>query len=517
MSQELIINSTQGGAVTIALLREKKLVELHQESGSNGFLVGDVYLGTVNKLMPGLNAAFVDVGHERDAFLHYLDLGKQVKSLSKFTKLVRNGKPDSIIRNEDLDEDIEKNGKVGQVLNRFQQVVVQVAKEPIANKGPRLTSEISLAGRFLVLMPFDEGINISKKISKPDERTRLKKLVQSLKPKNFAVILRTNAEGASEEDLIKDMADLIERWEHLYTQLKTATPPQKILGESERTLTLIRDLVNEDYSAIHVNDSFLFSEIKGYLKAKEPELEKIVKLYAGKQPIFENFDIDKQIKTSFGKEINFYGGCYLIIEHTEALHVIDVNSGNIAGKEINQEENALKVNLEAATEIARQLRLRDMGGIIVIDFIDLKNPGNRRQVYERLKEEMDNDKAKHKILPMSPFGLVQITRQRVRPEMAIQTTEKCPTCKGTGEIQNTVSMVDEIETRVKYLIENMHISNFTLEIHPYMAAYLKQGILNSTRVKWYFKYKKWIKIKAVQSMHMVEYRFINNSGEEIHV
>ena len=232
MSQELIINSTQGGAVTIALLRDKKLVELHQESGSNGFLVGDVYLGTVNKLMPGLNAAFVDVGHERDAFLHYLDLGKQVKSLSKFTKLVRNGKPDSIIRNEDLDQDIEKNGKVGQVLNRFQQVVVQVAKEPIANKGPRLTSEISLAGRFLVLMPFDEGINISKKISKPDERTRLKKLVQSLKPKNFAVILRTNAEGASEEDLIKDMADLIDRWEHLYTQLKTATPPQKILGES---------------------------------------------------------------------------------------------------------------------------------------------------------------------------------------------------------------------------------------------------------------------------------------------
>lgn len=517
MSQELIINSTQGGAVTIALLRDKKLVELHQESGSNGFLVGDVYLGTVNKLMPGLNAAFVDVGHERDAFLHYLDLGKQVKSLAKYTKLVRNGKPDSIIRNEDLEEDIEKNGKVGQVLNRFQQVVVQVAKEPIANKGPRLASEISLAGRFLVLMPFDEGINISKKISKPDERTRLKKLVQSLKPKNFAVILRTNAEGASEEDLSKDMADLIERWEHLYTQLKTATPPQKILGESERTLTLIRDLVNEDYSAIHVNDSFLFNEIKSYLKAKEPELEKIVKLYNGKQPIFENFDIDKQIKTSFGKEINFYGGCYLIIEHTEALHVIDVNSGNIAGKEINQEENALKVNLEAATEIARQLRLRDMGGIIVIDFIDLKNPGNRRQVYERLKEEMDNDKAKHKILPMSPFGLVQITRQRVRPEMAIQTTEKCPTCKGSGEIQNTVSMVDEIETRIKYLIENMHISNFTLEIHPYMAAYLKQGFLNSTRVKWYFKYKKWIKIKAVQSMHMVEYRFINSSGEEIHV
>ncbi|MES2382245.1 MAG: Rne/Rng family ribonuclease [Bacteroidota bacterium] len=516
MSNEIIINTDQAGNVHIALMRDKKLIELHHEKADNAFLVGDIYLGTVNKIMVGLNSAFVDVGHEKDAFLHYHDLGPQIQSLHKYTKLVRNGKQNSGIEDDVMEPDIEKHGKINTLLSRFQQVVVQVVKEPISNKGPRLSSEISLPGRFIVLIPFDNNISISKKIVKHDERNRLKKLMQTIKQPNFGVIIRTNAEGVSVEELQKDLEELMAKWEIVYTQLKTAKPPQKLLGESERTLTLIRDLVNEDFTGIHVNDSFLYNEIKNYVKSKSPQLEKIVKHYTNtKQSIFEHFDIDKQIKASFGKEANFMGGCYLIIEHTEAMHVIDVNSGNMSGKNEAQEENALRINLEAASEIARQLRLRDMGGIIVVDFIDQKTSGNRKLVYEKLKEEMKSDRAKHKILPMSPFGLVEITRQRVRPEMTVITTEKCPTCRGTGEIQNSVVLLDEIENQVKYLIENVRHKGFSLELNPYLVAYFTKGGLKSPRMKWFLRYKRWIKIKPVNSLSMLDYRFIDRDGEAV--
>lgn len=517
MNYELIINTHPGGGVEIALLRDKKLIELHHEKADNNFAVGDVYLGTVNKLMPGLNAAFVDVGHEKDAFLHYLDLGPQVKSQLKFIKELRNNAKAGVWPALKSNEpNIEKTGKIPQVLQRMQQVVVQVTKEPISNKGPRLTSQLSLAGRYVVLMPFDESISVSKKIVKTEERIRLKKLVQSIKPANFGVIVRTVAENQSVEELHNDLKDLMDRWEKLCEQLKTATPPQKILGESERTLTLVRDLLNEDFTGIHVNDNFLCNQIKTYVEAKAPHLGKLVRLYTGKQSIFDYFGIDKQIKTAFGKEVNFMGGSYLIIEHTEALHVIDVNSGSIVGRDINQEENALKVNMEAAAEIARQLRLRDMGGIIVVDFIDQKTAGNKRQVYEKLKEEMKSDRAKHKILPMSPFGLVQITRQRVRPEMNVITTEKCPTCKGTGEISSSVVIVDEIENRLKYFIENMNMKgSITIEAHPYISAYLTKGFLSSVRIKWLKNYRRLIRVKGVESLNFGEYRFINSAGEEI--
>jgi ribonuclease G len=516
VNYELIINSNPSGGIDIALLKNKKIIELHHEKENNNYLVGDIFFGTVGKIMPGLNAAFVDVGHEKDAFLHYLDLGPQINSLSKFVRMLRNDKPKSFELSEKyIEEDIQKNGKITQILKRNQQVLVQVSKEPISNKGPRLSSEISLAGRFLVLIPFDNAISISKKIAKNEERKRLKEAVAAIKPEHFGVIIRTNAEGVSIEDLQNDLKDLHNKWKEMCSVLIEAVPPQKVLGENNRTLTLVRDLVNEEYIGIHVNDPFLFNKIKVYLQSNSLELAKIVKLYNGKVPMFEHFSIDKQIKTSFGKEVNFMGGSYLIIEHTEALHVIDVNSGNIANKGENQEENALKVNIEAVEEIARQLRLRDMGGIIVLDLIDLKNAGNRREVYEKLKEAMKSDRAKHKILPMSPFGLIQITRQRVRPEMAVEVMEKCPACMGSGEIQSSVTILDEIETQLNYLIENLHLKGLSIEVHPYIAAFITQGYFKSPRFKWWFKYKQWIKIKPNPSLHLVTSRFLNSSGEEI--
>jgi ribonuclease G len=516
VNYELIINSNPSGGVDIAILKDRKLIELHHEKVDNNFQVGDVYLGTVGKIMPGLNAAFIDVGHEKDAFLHYLDLGPQFQSTQKFTRILRSSHPkENSIRAEHLEVDINKGGKINELLKRNQQVLIQVSKEPISNKGPRLTSELSLAGRFLVMMPFDNSISISKKIVKQDERKRLKEAVNAIRPENFGVIIRTNAEGESIEDLQNDLKDLMGKWNEMCKQLKDAKPPQKVLGENDRTLTLVRDLVNETYTNIQINDNFLYNKIKNYLKSKSPELENIVKLYTGKLPIFEQFGVEKQIKTSFGKEVNFMGGSYLIIEHTEALHVIDVNSGNTSNKGENQEENALKVNIEAVEEIARQLRLRDLGGIIVIDLIDLKTAGNRKLVYERLKDVMKTDRAKHKILPMSPFGLIQITRQRVRPEMAVVTNEKCPSCMGSGEIQSSVSIVDDIESHIKYLIENLNLKGFSIEVHPFLAAFLKDSWLRSPRFRWWRQYKQWINVVPNQSMHLINYKFIDAKGEEV--
>lgn len=514
MSSELFVSSDSSGVV-IALTVNKKLTELHQEKNSNNFSVGDIYLGVVNKIMPGLNAAFINVGHERDAFLHYLDLGPQIKSLIKYSRQVQGGS----IKTSDLskfepEKDIDKTGKITTVLGKEKQLLVQIVKEPIQSKGPRLSSQISLAGRFLVLVPFSNSITVSKKIKRNEERVRLKQLFQGIRGNQFGVIVRTVAEGANLEDVERDYYDLVEKWESIFKQLKKASPPQKILGESDRFISMLRDMLNDDFSGIHVNDPYVFQQVKLYIKTIAPHLEKIVKLHHGKTSIFEHFGVEKQIKTAFGKEVVFSGGSYLIIEHTEAMHVIDVNSGGKTVVEKNQEENALNVNLEAADEIARQLRLRDMGGIVVIDFIDLKNAGNRRQVYERLKEAMKNDKAKHKILPMSQFGLVQITRQRVRPETNVVTTEVCAMCNGTGQSAASILLVDEIEKNMEYLYEELNIKSITLQVHPYIESYLTKGV-KSKRFNWFLKYGKWIKIKPVSSYYLSEYHFFDKNGEEV--
>ncbi|MEW6470060.1 MAG: Rne/Rng family ribonuclease [Bacteroidota bacterium] len=515
MNNELIIDAKQA-EVTIAILSDKRLVELHREKSNNNYVVGDIFLGRVKKIMPGLNAAFVDVGYEKDAFLHYLDLGPQVNSLNKYTKLVMQNKMNTpSLDNFNLEKDIHKDGKITQVLQSGMQVLVQIAKEPISTKGPRISSELSLAGRYIVLVPFSDKISVSQKVKKNEERTRLKRLLQSILPKNFGVIIRTVAENKSVADLHADLNDLVQKWNTLYANLRNkAVPPQKMLGEVDRTAAILRDLMNSSFSGIHVNDQKLFDDIKNFLHAKAPEQEKIVKLYKGNAPIFEHFGVEKQIKALFGKNVTMKSGAYLIIEHTEAMHVIDVNSGNRARSENSQETNALEVNLEAAAEVARQLRLRDMGGIIVVDFIDMHNPENRKQLYEKLRDEMKHDRAKHNILPPSKFGLIQITRQRVRPEMNIVTVEKCPSCGGAGEVQAPILVIDQMENDLRYILKEQNHKNVTLCVHPFLEAYLTKGFFSNIKKTWARKYGKF-NLQPSNSVQFLEYHFLDKNEEEL--
>jgi len=507
INKDLIINVTSS-EIVIALLEDKQLVELSEEKSNPDFIgaVGDIYLGRVRKLMPGLNAAFVDVGYEKDAFLHYLDLGPQFSSLSAYLLHALQGKQITPLQDFKLSPDIDKNGKIADVLKSGQKVLVQIAKEPISTKGPRLTSEISIAGRNIVLVPFSDKVSVSQKIKSNEEKTRLKKLILSIKPNNYGVIIRTVAEGKKAALLDAELRSLLDKWENAFLNIKNFNVPKRIIGEINRTSAILRDILNSQFNSIIVNDEQVFEDIKDYITTIAPEKEKIVKLYNGRTPLFEHLNIDKQIRGLFGKTVTMRNGAYLIIEHTEALHVIDVNSGNRSKKSPNQESNALEVNLSAAEEIARQLRLRDMGGIIVIDFIDMHSPENKQTVYEKLKSAMASDRTKHNILPLSKFGLMQITRQRVRPEMAIKTKETCPTCKGSGEIAPSMPLVEMIENNLRYALTLKDLGRVTLKVHPFVAAFLNQGAY-SIKLKWWIKYKVRIKVVAVPEYTIHEFNY----------
>ncbi len=514
MNRELIIDSNLS-EVSIALLEDKSLVELHKEQINNKFSVGDVFLGKVKKIMPGLNAAFVDVGYEKDAFLHYLDLGPQIRTFNKYVKLGLLDKA-NLTSHEAIrpEKDIVKSGKITQVLVSGQQILVQIAKEPISTKGPRISTEISFPGRFIVLLPFSSKISISQKIKSREERDRLKRLISSIKPNNYGVIIRTVAENKKVAELDADLRDLTGKWESIIKKLSHLKAPAKVLSELDRTSQLLRDLLNESFNTIHINDPVLFEETKAYIGTIAPDKKDIVKRYKGNTPIFEHYSIEKQLRSSFGKTVTIKSGVYLVIEHTEALHVIDINSGHRVNKDNSQEENALIVNSEAAVEVARQLRLRDMGGIIVVDFIDLNDAKNRRALYQKIKDEMSKDRAKHTILPPSKFGLVQITRQRVRPEMIVPVLEKCPTCNGTGQIKSSMILMDDIENNLNYLIQDQNESSLTLGVHPYIDSYLTKSFM-SIQMRWFLKYKKWIKIRTMKDYQLMEFNFFNKNGDLI--
>ena len=496
------------------MLEDKKLVELHQESHDASFTVGDLYLGKVKKLVPGMNAAFVDVGFEKDGFLHYTDLSPYVRSILKFTAQSVADKSEGIpdFGRFQTEAEIIKTGKISEVLNGKPNVLVQILKEPIAAKGPRLSCEISLPGRFVVLTPFNDIVAVSRKIHSSDERKRLQKIVEAIKTKNFGVIVRTAAEGKNTAELHEDLNNLINMWQQIQHNLKSAVPPAKILGETDKTTSILRDLLNADFNRIVVNDKNIYNDALAYIQKVSPEKADIISFYQNGSPIFDSFGVTKQVKGSFGKTVNLASGAYLIIEHTEALHVIDVNSG-YKSVSTNQEENALQTNLEAAEEIARQLRLRDLGGIIVCDFIDMKLPDNKRRLAEAVEEFMRADRAKHAILPISKFGLMQITRQRMKPEVNINTQEVCASCNGTGKVSSALILEDEIEKNLSYLVMQKH-NGLTISVHPIMEAYLRKG-LPSRRMKWSWKYKQKIKVKPNTSYHLTEYHFFDNHEEEI--
>ncbi len=514
MNKELIINAAPSG-VEIAFLEDKKLVELHSEKTDANFAVGDLYLGKVKKLIPGLNAAFVDVGFEKDAFLHYTDLSPYIRSILKFTQLAMHDKEENgfDFGNFRSEPEIVKTGKINEVLNGKPNVLVQILKEPIAAKGPRLSCELSLPGRFVVVTPFNEIVAVSKKIHSSEERKRLHKIVEAIRPKNFGVIVRTAAEGKTTAELHQDMLSLVDTWKTIQANLKNAQAPIRIMSEENKTTSILRDLLSADFNKVVVNDKTLFSVTQSYIQRIAPDKTDIVSFYQNGLPIFDQFGVTKQVKSSFGKTVNLPSGAYLIIEHTEALHVIDVNSGYKSVSN-NQEENALETNLEAAEEIARQLRLRDIGGIIVVDFIDMKLPDNKRKVHEAMEGYMKTDRAKHSVLPISKFGLSQITRQRMRPEVNINTSEDCPACSGTGKVSSTLLLEDEIEKRLSYLITHGH-KNLTLIVHPIVYAYLTKGFFSSILKKWKRKYKTNLKAKANTNCHLIDFKFYNEHEEEI--
>jgi ribonuclease G len=516
MNKELIINAS-GEGVEIALLEDKKLVELHYERGQDQFAVGDLYLGKVKKLMPGLNAVFVDVGYEKDAFLHYTDLSPHLKSLIKFSKQAVEG---NTPWGEDLgkfknEAEILKSGKITEVFTGKPEIIVQILKEPISSKGPRLSCEVSLPGRFVVVTPFNDVVAISRKIHSSEERKRLQRIVEGIKPKNFGVIVRTAAEGKATAELHADILELEQMWKNLQKNLKGAKAPQMVLSEQDKTTSILRDLLNDSFQKVVVNDKNIQAIAREYISKVSPGQEDIVSLHTATQPIFDTYGVTKQVKGAFGKTVNLNSGAYLIIEHTEALHVIDVNSGT-RSPEAGQEANALATNLEAAQEIIRQMRLRDLGGIIIIDFIDMKLAENKKQLYEGMESMMATDRARHTLLPITKFGLMQITRQRLRPELNISTAEVCPTCKGTGLIGPSMLLGDDIEKDLKYIV-NQGIKKITLHVNPIVEGYLTKGSFFKPSIakKWSKENKISLKVIAENTSPLTQYNFYDAQTEDL--
>lgn len=515
VEKELII-SRQLDGVQIALTEDKQLVELHKEQPGGQFAVGDIYFGKVRKIMTGLNAAFVDIGGDKEGFMHYLDLGPDYNSVDKYLRLAMNGdKNVATLANFKIEPVLGKVGNFDSVLKVGQPILVQVTKEPISTKGPKVTGDISIAGHYLVITPFSNKISISQKIKGSEERNRLRRLVQSIRPQNFGIIVRTVAEGRSVAELDADLRYLMASWSDMTEKLKRVSAPCKVHAELDTTSALLRDVLTDDFSSIYVDDAQLYDQVRNAVKVMVPGKEDLVKHYKLETPIFEQFGVQRDIRRAFGRIVTIRSGVYLYIEHTEAMHVIDVNSGNHIKAGSGQEDTALQVNIESGKEIARQLRLRDMGGIVIIDFIDMDKAENRKKLYDVMTEEMRRDKARHTILPLSKFGLMQITRQRVRPAMEVDVQEKCPMCDGTGHIKQSLVVVDEIEANIRHLATAQGERRLTIVLHPYIQAYLTKGGLRSLRWQWMRRYRMHLSLQSSEKYGLLEFRFFHSNGDEI--
>ena len=513
--KDLIVDVTST-EVHIALMENHRLIEYNTESSTgNKFTVGDVHLGKVKKILPNLNAAFVDIGDKKEAFIHYLDLGLYFTAFDRFVKESNQNTnlPDLYSRIE-LGEPLPKEGRIESILKPGQMIVAQIVKEPISTKGSRLTAEISLAGRNIVLLPFAEKVSISSKIAAKEEKRRLETLVRSILPKNYGAIIRTAAEGKNAATLVGETKALIEKWESSWKKIARNKNVQLLFTEYSKTTTVLRDLLNDSFSNIWINDEKVCDEARKYIALIAPEQEKIVHLYEGKQPIYDHFEVTRQIKSSFGKVVPMRQGAYLVIETTEALNVIDVNSG-IRTKTSDQEENSFEVNKIAAEEIARQLRLRDMGGIVIVDFIDMESNDHKNALFKYMQELMEDDRAKHNVLPLTKFGLMQITRQRIRPVTEINTMEQCPVCHGTGKIHSSVVIDEEIERKIAYYVIEKGYKTLTLKTSPILGAYLKRGLFNSFLNKWKKHYKVKLDLEEVTDFTVLQHELFNEKKEKL--
>ena len=481
MVKEIIINSTST-QTRVAITEDGNLVDFFVDYPENRRMVGDIYLGRIARVLPGIRAAFIDVGMKHDAFLHFSDIGERTQQLQDML-----GDEDS-----DVDDDEETNGTGSSqhrpevkytepqipTLKKGQEILVQIIKEPVNNKGVRVTSSVSLPGRFCVLLPYDNKVGISKKIYDFKERKRLRHIARQIVPENYGLIIRTVAQKQDEEILKDDLKNLMKNWEKIEKEAKSQNPPALVYQDLNTTVSVIRDLFNADISKIFVDSKKLHKEVKNYLDFVQPAIAEKVELYKSSYGIFNTFKIEEQVKTLMGRKVPLPSGGYLIIEHTEAMVVIDVNSGKYA-KSKDQESNSLKTDLEASREIARQLRLRDIGGIIVIDFIDLEDEKNRKKVYDELKKEFRKDRAKVSILPMSDFGLIQITRQRIRQNIVQAIKEVCPVCHGTGLLTKSSHLVYDLESWLKKFRRKSKERSIILKAHPSTAAKIREGKIKS--------------------------------------
>jgi len=516
MEKDLIIDVAPS-EITIALLEDHRLVELSREKNEGrGAMLADVYLGKVKKLIPTLNAAFVDIGDEKDAFIHYLDLGLNFNAFDTFARQMNQNRDfKRFYSSIPIDSILEKEGKIENVLKQGQPIIVQIIKEPISTKGSRLTSEISIAGRNIVLLPFADKVSISQKISSKEEKKRLERLMYSILPPNYGVIVRTAAEGKKAADLDNELNALVKKWEDSWSKIAAGKSPRLLFTENSKTTTILRDLLNDTFENIYINDEQVYEEVRNYIDLILPEREKIVKLYKGAEPIMDHYDVTRQIKSSFGKVVPIKQGAYLVIEHTEALHVVDVNSGTRVKTGKDQEQNAFDVNCHAADEIARQLKLRDMGGIVIVDFIDMDKAENRAALLKHMQELMATDRAKHNILPLTKFGLMQITRQRVRPATEINTQETCPTCHGTGKVASSILIEDTIERQLSFYAVEKKVRSFILKVNPIVEAYLTKGMFNSIVRKWKKKYSCIIKVQIDSGKGILDFEWLSAKGEKL--
>ena len=514
MRKEIIINSSTS-QTRVAITEDGNLVDFFVDYPENRRMVGDIYLGKIARVLPGIKAAFVDIGMKHDAFLHFSDIGETTKQFQEML-----GDEDADI--DDEDEEIAENTRTQEKqrqsqpeipkLHKGQDIIVQITKEPVNNKGVRVSSSVSLPGRFCVLLPFDGKVGVSKKIYDFKERRRLRNIARSILPKNYGLIIRTVAKNQNEEALQEDLNNLIKTWKEIESTVKSETPPALIYQDLNTTSSVIRDLFTPDVSKVFIDSKKLFKQIKNYIQLIQPGLADKIELFKSGHSIFDSFKIEEQIKTLMGRKVPLPSGGYLIIEHTEAMVVIDVNSGRYA-KNKEQELNSLKTDLEASREIARQLRLRDIGGIIVIDFIDLEDEKNRKKVYDELRKEFRRDRAKVSVLPMSDFGVIQITRQRVRQNIMQAMKEVCPYCLGTGLLTKHSHLVYDLEDWLKKFRRHSNERSLIIKCHPTVAQKFKMGEFKSL-TKLQLKYFVRLKIMEDESMPLSQLKFISKKTQK---